>query len=110
MCKQKIILILVLSCLFFLFPQKANAQTASNIADKTIEYTAKGAYYIAKYTLKASWFVIKKTAKGVKEVSKGIYSASKDAFISDSAGKPLEKRPDYVEYRNSLPPPPPVLD
>jgi len=87
-------------------PQTANAGTASKIADKTIEYTAKGVYYVTKYTLKGGWFVAKKTAKGIKVVSVSLFNATKDAF-SENKRQPTNTKPaNYYENRGTLPPPP----
>lgn len=80
----------------FLFPQDANAGTASKVADKTIEYTAKTVYYVTKYTLKAGWFIIKKTGKGIKVISKSIFSGTKDAFDGHKQEESID----------TLPPPP----
>lgn len=113
MCRAKIIFILTLICLFSLFPQKVKAGTLSDIADKTIEFTAKTAYYITKYTLKSGWFITRKTAKGVKIVSKSMYNAAKDTFTADNKKRTpikIKKNPKYKEYDKELPPPPPILD
>lgn len=110
MQKTKIIFILIISCIFFLLPIKAKAGSASNIADKTIEFTAKTAYYITKYTLKSGWFLTRKTAKGIQIVTMSVYSASKDAFSSSGNKQPLKRNPRYLEYDKKLPPPPPIID
>ncbi len=79
---KQLFIILALAVMFFIPVNKANAITASTIADKTIHYTAKAAYLTTKYTLKASFFIIKKTAKGIKVISKSLYHAAKDASKS----------------------------
>ncbi len=104
-------------CATFLFSQKVFAQTASNIADKCINYTAKATYYVTKYTLKTGWFLIKKTAKGTVEVSKSIAKGTIDAFKKNNTSlkiKPVDNKsinaktntPDPAIY--SLPPVPKV--
>ena len=85
----KKILISAFICIVFLFPQTAQAGTASNVADKAINYTAKTVYYVTKYSLKAGWFVIKKTAKGIKVITQHTFKATKDAFNSGSKTKPI---------------------
>ena len=110
MYKTKISIVLATVCIFMLCPQQVKAGTASNVADKTIECTAKGAYYVTKYTLKGGWFLIKKTAKGVKIISTSIFKATRDAFESDSGGHYIHHQPVSNEYDTELPPPPPLLD
>jgi len=82
------------------------AGTASSVADKTIDFTARTAYYLTKYSLKAGWFIAKKTAKGIKAVSISIYNASEDAFNSNTRVKPVNNNNIY----NETLPPPPILD
>ncbi len=110
MLRQRVILFLLIICAFFLFSQKVNASGVSDIADKSIEFTAKTTYYITKYALKSGWFITRKTTKGVKIVSISLYRASKDAFSSNEKTKHLEKSPEYREYDTKLPPPPPIID
>jgi len=107
MIKFKKILVLAVACMFLLCSQKGMAGTVSDVADKTIHYTARGMYYVTKYTLKTGWFVIKKTAKGVVIVSKSVFRATKDSF--NSGAKPVGRSPDYYS-QNTLPPPPPILE
>ncbi len=101
----KNLIIMVFVCIIFLFPQKANAGTVSNAVDKGINCTAKGAYYLTKYSLKAGWFIVKKTAKGIVIVSKGIFNGTKDAFTSAPKVKPVNKKEDYIY---TLPPAPKI--
>lgn len=105
--------VLIAICACFLFTHPAKAGTASSVADRVIQYTAQGAYYITKYTLKAGWFVVKKTTKGVVVVSKSAYNATKDAFDSEPKSKPINRIPENPDYNyedGTLPPPPPIID
>ena len=110
--------VLIFICIAFLFPQKADAGTASKVVDKTINFTGKAAYCVTKYTLKAGWFVIKKTAKGVAVISKSMFAGTKDAFKPAQKVKPVvktDKKPDSVYTLPSNPklytlPPVPKID
>ena len=66
MQNMKKLFILIIICIFFLCPQKADAGMISGGVDKVINCTAKATYYVTKYTLKTGWFVVKKSAKGIK--------------------------------------------
>lgn len=87
---KKSFILLIFVCSLFLCQQNAYAGTASIVADKAIDCTAKGAYYVTKYTLKATCFIVKKSAKGVFLISKGIFNGTKDAFFSPKP-KPISK-------------------
>lgn len=114
----KKLFVLIFICIAFLFPQKADAGTASKVVDKTINFTGKAAYCVTKYTLKAGWFVIKKTAKGMVVISKSMFAGTKDAFKPAPKGKPVvntNKKPDSVYTLPSNPklytlPPVPKID
>ena len=106
--KKSVILIFI--CIFFLYPQKSYA--ASNAVDKSINFTAKTAYYITKYTLKTVFFIVKETAKGVKIISISVYNGTKEAFNSAATTKtskpivlPVNKKYDSIY---TLPPAPEI--
>ncbi len=92
-----------------LLPQGADANAASKIADKTIEFTSKTAYYVTKYTLKGGWFILKKASKGVKAVSTSVYRAAGDAFSKNNRNRDSYNS-DYYEDGGTLPPPPQIQD
>ncbi|MFA6925362.1 MAG: hypothetical protein WC223_14045 [Bacteroidales bacterium] len=108
---QKNLLIIFFCLIFFSTTQEAKALLISDIVDSTINFTAKTTYLVTKYSIKTAIFVVKKTAKGVKEVSKSVYIASKDAFKTPSipSSKPVESEIQHVNNftpvnTNLLPP------
>jgi hypothetical protein len=108
--KTFLILIIFISAVF-LFPQKTFAGTVSNLVDNGINFTAKTAYYLTKYSIKAGRFIIQKTVKGVKAVSKGVFNGGKDAFNTTpkkTSKHVKNKKTETKEYIYTLPPAPKI--
>lgn len=97
-------------CLALLCSNSAQAGTASKIVDKTIEFTARTAYYATKYALKGGWFITRKTAQGIKIITLSVFDAAGDTFKEEKKKPVKTKAPEYYEDNGTLPPPPPILD
>ena len=95
-------LVLFFICIVFWSPQKAFASKATDIVDKTINFTANSVYIVTKYTLKSVYFVAKETVKGTVKITKSIFNGTKDAFISAPKVKPayINKKQDSIKADN----------
>lgn len=77
-----LILFLSIFCLC-ITPSYARAGTVDNV----INYSAKTAYYITKYTLVTCKFIVVNTVKASVAITKGVAKGTKDAFNSNKKSK-----------------------